>query len=394
MRGGTSRALFFRDEDLPADPEVRQRVILNAFGCPDPYGTQIDGRGGATAPTNKLAIIGRSNRPDAQIDYTFGQLGADRPFIDGTGTCGNISAAVAPYAIDEGLVPAAGDETVVRFVNTNTDRVVVAHVRTRDGHFEPEGSFAIDGIPGTGSKIVLDYLDPGGAVTGKLLPTGRPRDVIEVPGVGPVEMSIVDAGNPMVYTRFEAFGMTGDEDPEAIDGNPELLRRMMAVRAAAGVAAGIGSTPEEVAERYPSVPKLAFVAPARAYRQLDGVQRDPETIDLTVRSMTMGKLHRAFQLTGAICVAVAAAIPDTLVHEVASAQARETGYVRIGHPSGIMDLSATVVRDATGGWRAEKVSSTRTARRLMDGFVYVPERHFAAEHQPEDARALAEAGAR
>ena len=203
MRGGTSRALFFRKEDLPSDPDVRARVVLAAYGSPDPYGRQINGIGGATSTTSKVAIIGPATQPGVDVNYTFGQVDITRPLIDGRGNCGNISSAVGPYAIDEGLVKATDPVTHVRFLNTNTNKVIVAHVPTRHGKFDEEGDFAIDGIPGTGSKIVLEYLDPGGAVTGKLLPTGNVRDILDVPGVGQIEVSIVDAANPCVFWRFE-----------------------------------------------------------------------------------------------------------------------------------------------------------------------------------------------
>lgn len=376
MRGGTSRALFFREEELPSDLEVRARVILAAYGSPDPYARQINGIGGATSTTSKVAIISRGTRPGIDVNYTFGQVDITRPLIDGRGNCGNISGAVGPYAVDEGLVPVSEPITQVRFLNTNTNKVIVAHVPTRDGRFDEEGDFAIDGIPGTGSKIVLDYLDPGGAVTGKLLPTGNPRDVLDVPAVGQMEVSIVDAANPLVFCRFEDFGLTGEEQPEKIDADPELLKRIEAVRAAAGVAAGIGKTPEEMTSKIPSVPKLAFVTRPKSYRRISGQLCEAASVDLVAKIMSMGKVHRAYALTGAICTTIAAAVPGSLVRDVVSAEARETGRVRLGHPSGLIELTGKVVREGNG-WRADKVSSTRTARRLMEGYVLIPERLFA-----------------
>lgn len=371
MRGGTSRALFFRDEDLPRDEEARTATILAAFGSPDPYGRQINGLGGATSTTSKVAIIKRSRRPDVDIDYTFGQVAIDRPLIDGRGNCGNISSAVGPYAVDEGLVPATGAMTAVRILNTNTNKVIVAHVPTEDGHFADAGDFAIDGIPGTASKIVLDYVDPGGSVTGKLLPTGNARDVLEIPGVGPIEVSIVDAANPLVFVRFEDLGLTGDEPLDAIDGDPKMLARIESVRAHAGALAGLGKTPEEMTASIPSVPKLAFVARPRRYRKLNGAQVESDEIDIFARIMSMGKLHRAYALTGAICTTLAALIPGTLVNDVVSERSKETKVVRLGHPSGIGSLAGKVAQ-RDGVWVAETVSATRTARRLMEGFVFIP----------------------
>lgn len=382
MRGGTSRGLFFREEDLPEDPEIRARVILAAYGSPDPYGRQINGIGGATSVTSKVAIIGGGTRPGVDVNYTFGQVDITRPLIDMRGNCGNISGAVGPFAVDEGYVNPTEPVTDVAFLNTNTDKVIVAHVPTRDGRFDEEGGFAIDGIPGTASKIVLDYLDPGGAVTGKLLPTGNVRDTLDVPGMGQIEVSIVDAANPLVFTRFRDLGLTGEEQPEEIDADLDLLKRIEAVRAAAGVAAGIGRTIEEMTQKVPSVPKLAFVSPPKGYRRINGEVQDGDGIDLLAKIMTMGKVHRAYALTGAICTTIAAALPDSLVYEAVSSQGKETGRVRLGHPSGVIDMSGRVTRER-GEWKADKVSSTRTARRLMEGYVLVPDRLFAPASEVE-----------
>jgi 2-methylaconitate cis-trans-isomerase PrpF len=371
MRGGTSRGIFFRDEDLPVDPQARTWAILAAFGSPDRYGRQIDGLGGATSLTSKAAIISRGSQPGMDVNFTFGQVSIEKPLIDMRGNCGNISAAVGPYAIDEGLVPCQEPVTQVRFLNTNTGKVIVAHVPTRNGRFDPEGDYAIAGVPGTGSKIVLDFLDPAGAVTGKLLPTGQVREMLHVPGIGHIEVSMVDAANPLVFCRAEDFGLSGQETPEQIDSDQELLLRIGATRAAAGVAMGLAESIQEATHSVPSIPKIAFVAPPRPYFQLDRKLREAADIDLVARIMSMGHLHRAYALTGAICTAVAAQIPDTLVHEAVSERARESGTLRLGHPSGVMDLSASVHKEGEN-WSVEKVSATRTARRLMEGDIYIP----------------------
>ena len=372
MRGGTSRGIFFRDEDLPVDPEARTWTILAAFGSPDQYGRQIDGLGGATSLTSKAAIISRGTQPGIDVNFTFGQVSIEQPLIDMRGNCGNISSAVGPYAIDEGLVPCQEPVTEVRFLNTNTQKVIVAHVPTRDGRYEPEGEYAISGVPGTGSKIVLDFLDPGGAVTGKLLPTGQVRDVLHVPGIGHIEVSIVDAANPLVFCRGEDLGLSGQELPEQIDTNPELLQRIGAARAAAGVAIGLADSIEEAIHSVPSVPKIACVTQPRPYRQLDGVLREATDVDLVARIMSMGHLHRAYALTGAICTTVAAQIPGTLVHEAVSDRAQASGGLRLGHPSGVMDLSASIHKEGER-WYVEKASAARTARRLMEGDIYIPD---------------------
>jgi 2-methylaconitate cis-trans-isomerase PrpF len=379
MRGGTSRGIFFRDEDLPKDPEARKWTILAAFGSPDHYGRQIDGLGGATSLTSKAAIISKGTRPGIGVNFTFGQVSIEQPLIDMRGNCGNISAAVGPYAIDEGLVPCEEPLTQVRFLNTNTQKVTVAHVPTRNGRFEPEGDYSIPGVPGTGSRIILDFLDPGGAVTGKLFPTGQVRDVLQVPGLGPIEVSIVDAANPLVFCRAEDFGLSGQETPEQIDSNQELLLRIGATRAAAGVAIGLAESIEEAIYSVPSVPKFAFVTRSRPYLQLDSVMREAADVDLIARIMSMGHLHRAYALTGAICTAVAAQIPGTLVHEVVTERARTSGMLRLGHPSGVMDLSASVHQEGEN-WYVEKASAARTARRLMEGDIYIPAHVFAGSN--------------
>jgi 2-methylaconitate cis-trans-isomerase PrpF len=372
MRGGTSRGIFFRDEDLPVDPEARTWAILAAFGSPDPYGRQIDGLGGATSLTSKAAIISRGTQPGIDVNFTFGQVSIEKPLIDMRGNCGNISAAVGPYAIDEGLVACQEPYTQVRFLNTNTQKVTVAHVPTRNGRFKPEGDYALPGVPGTGSKIVLDFLDPGGAVTGKLFPTGQVRDMLHVPGIGPIEVSIVDAANPLVFCRAEDFGLSGQELPEQINSNPEVLLRIGATRAAAGVAIGLADSIEEAIHSVPSVPKIAFVTRPRPYFQLDGVLREAADVDLVARIMSMGRLHQAYALTGAICTTVAARIPGTLVYDVVSDRARESLSLRLGHPSGVMDLSASIHQEGER-WYVEKASAARTARRLMEGDIYIPE---------------------
>ncbi len=371
MRGGTSRGIFFQDEDLPVEPEARKWAILAAFGSPDRYGRQIDGLGGATSLTSKAAIISKGTQLGIDVNFTFGQVSIEQPLIDMRGNCGNISAAVGPYAIDEGLVACQEPVTRVRFLNTNTQKVIVAHVPTRNGRFEPEGEYIIPGVPGTGSKIVLDFLEPGGAVTGKLFPTGQVRDVLHVPGIGNIEVSIVDAANPLVFCRSEDFGLSGQETPEQIDSNQELLLRIGATRAAAGVAIGLADSIEEAIHSVPSVPKIAFVTRPRPYFQLDGVLREAADVDLVARIMSMGHLHRAYALTGAICTTVAARIPGTLVYDVVSEVARASGMLRLGHLSGVMDLSANIHKEGEN-WYVEKASATRTARRLMEGSIYIP----------------------
>lgn len=368
MRGGTSRGLFFHAHDLPADPAERERVILASYGSPDPNRRQVDGMGGATANTSKVAIIGRSDDPDIDVTYTFGQVAIDRPLIDWAGNCGNISSAVGPFAIDEGLVPATGERTTVRFLNTNTNKVIVAHVPTRDGKFDPHGDLVIPGIANAGSAIQLDYINPGGAVTGKVLPTGSPRDHIEVDGQ-PIAVSIVDAANPLAFIRLADVGLTGRETADDIDGKPALLGRLEAIRAAAGKLAGIAGSAERISSDFPSVPKLTLVGPPVDYGLSDGRRAAASDMTLRLTMMSMGRMHPSIALTGSICAAVAVKIPGTLAHEAAAGQAGDA-ITRIGHPAGIVAVTASPVAEG-GDWRVDSVGVLRTARRLFEGAVHI-----------------------
>ncbi len=371
MRGGTSRAVFLRPEDLPADPALRDRVVLKVFGGGDPYGRQIDGLGGATSTTSKMAIIAPASVPDADVDYTFGQVNVSVPMIDYGGNCGNISSAVGPYAIDEGLVPATDPVTTVRIWQTNTRKRIIAHVPTSGGAHQVEGDYAIDGVPGTGAKIRLEFLEPGGSMTGSLLPTGQAVESLDVPGVGTVTVSLVDAANPVVFVRPADLGLSGTEMPERVDGDPDLLRRIEAIRAHAAVRMGLARSPEDATAKSPGVPKLAFASAPATYASTSGGAVDVNAIDVAARIMSMGRLHRSYALTGAICTAVASLIDGTVVHAVARPAQGSERTVRIGHPAGVIEAGAQVAR-RDGTWTAEKVVTRRTARRLMEGVAFVP----------------------
>ncbi|NLU76212.1 hypothetical protein HCC61_26835 [Streptomyces sp. HNM0575] len=376
MRGGTSRGLFFHEADLPSDPGLRDRFILAAYGSPDPYRRQVDGLGGATSATSKTAIIADGSHLGVDVTYEFGQVSIDHPLVDRTGTCGNMSAAVGVFAVEEGLVQATDPVTRVRFLNLNTGKTVAAHVPTRGGRYDPAGDFAIPGVPGTGASIRLDYLQPGGAVTGELLPTGRLVDEVEVPGLGAVEMSVVDAANPLLFVRWESLGLTGNELPDEIDSDPALLARLELIRASAGVHIGTASSPEDATARTPSVPKLAMVGAPRDYPLADGMVQHRNGQTLRASMMSMGRLHRSYALSGAICTAVAAVIPGTVVSGVAGTEP-SAGEIRIAHPSGVLPMTAQVERDGDG-WSVPVVSGYRTARRLMAGEVVVPDSKVGA----------------
>ncbi|HEY8486041.1 MAG TPA: 2-methylaconitate cis-trans isomerase PrpF [Limnochordales bacterium] len=380
MRGGTSKGVFFRGDVLPSDPEVRDRVILRAFGSPDPYGRQIDGLGGATSTTSKVCIISPSTRPGCDVDYLFGQVSIDRPLIDYTGNCGNLSSAVGPFAIEEGMVKGTDPVTVVRIWQVNTQKLIVAHVPTRDGLPEVEGDYTIDGIPTPGAEIRLEFYEPGGSNTGKLLPTGRVVDELDIPGLGRVPVSMVDAANPAVFVPAEVLGLAGTELGDQVDGNPELLRRLELIRAHAAVAMGLARSPEEATRNRPATPKIAFVTRPQAYTTQKGSRVEEDQVDVVSRIMSMGKLHRAYAVTGAIATAMAAVLPGTVVNQLARLAVPEE--VRIGHPAGVIKVGASVRQD-NGQWTAVKAVVGRTARRLMEGWVRVP----ASVLQPQLAAA-------
>jgi len=380
MRGGTSRCLFFHDADLPPNARERDRILLAALGSPDPYGRQLDGLGGGISSLSKAVIIGPPSHAEADVDYTFAQVSVTEALVDYRGNCGNCTSAVGPFAIDERLVPALEPLTTVRLHNTNTRKLVIARVPVVGKEAAVEGDFEMPGVPGRGARIALDFLDPGGAATGKLLPTGQARESLEVPGAGTIEVSLVDATNPMVFVRARDLGLVGTESPEAMDRDMALSSRLEAIRVAGALRMGI---PGSVA-----IPKIALVSSPASYRMLDGSEISARDVNLVARVISMGKCHRAFALTAAICLAVAARMAGTVVWESLSpsprpspppgertkvrGQERSEGDVRLGHPSGVLPIDACVERDGKGTPVARHVTVYRTARRLMEGFVLVP----------------------
>jgi 2-methylaconitate cis-trans-isomerase PrpF len=373
QRGGTSKGVYLHEKDLPKDPELRNKVILAIFGSPDIR--QIDGLGGADPLTSKCAIIGPPERSDADINYTMAQVDITKPILDFKGNCGNISSGVGPFAIDEGLVSIKEPETVVRIYNTNTKKILKAFVQTSQGKSKYTGDYTIDGVPGTSSKILLDYSETEGAATGKLLPTGNPTDVISIPPIGKIEISIVDAGNPMCFVKPEVLNLSGIEGP--LDQNViKALDKIELIRGTAAKIVGFVDDPAKARTESPAGPMLAIVSEPREYVSFtDGTRVKADEIDFVSRGFFMQEMHKTYAGTGTVCTGAAAMIEGTLVNRVCSARARKTGSVRIGHPSGIISIEVDVEKTEKG-FHLKKAAFGRTSRRIMEGFVYVPESLF------------------
>jgi probable AcnD-accessory protein PrpF len=355
------------------------------IGSPDPYEKQIDGMGSATSSTSKVVLIGPSSRDDCDVDYLFGQVSIDKPVIDWSGNCGNLTSAVGPYAIAQGLLKAARDGTaVVRIWQANIQKRIISHVPMKDGEVVEDGDFKLDGVTFPAAEIRLEFLDPGGdsedasapdasasdrSMPGGMFPTGNVVDHLDVPGFGRVTVTLINAGIPTIFVDAESIGLRGDEMQASINADTALLARCEALRAEAAVRMGLAATPAEATERRPHTPKLAFVAPPRPYVASSGRRVESSMIDLTARILSMGKLHHAMTGTGAVAIAVAAVIPGTVVNRLTAI--RGSGEIRFGHPSGVTTVGAEAeLRD--GEWVVARVMISRSARRLMEGHVLVP----------------------
>ncbi|MFC1864310.1 2-methylaconitate cis-trans isomerase PrpF family protein [Chloroflexota bacterium] len=370
MRGGTSKAIFLLKNDLPGDEEARDKIIRRIFGAPDVR--EIDGLGGADPLTSKLAIIGPSTRKDCDVDYLFGQVNIVEPMIDYVGNCGNISSAVGPFAIDEGLVNAVEPVTTVRIHQVNTNSVIVAEVPVKGNKAEVEGDHVILGVPGTGAKIVLDFADSAGSVTNKLLPTGNVTDILRVEGEGDVEVSLVDAANPLVFMRAKDLGLTGAETPQEIDSNAELLSRIEKIRSFAAEKIGLVDDWRKATSERPYIPFFAICAPPVSFMDwTTGKQVSENSIDLSVRLLFMQKMHKAYPVTGAICTVAAGMIPGTIVNQVARPGIIERSALSIGHPAGIIIPTGKVDKE-NGVFVLKKATVDRTARCLMKGYAFIP----------------------
>jgi hypothetical protein len=367
MRGGTSKAVVFRQEDLPAERGDWDAIFLALMGSPDPNGRQLDGMGGGISSLSKVCVVGSSSRPDADIDYTFAQVAVDEATVDYSANCGNMSSAMGPFAVDEGFVPRPeGTEAVVRIHNTTTKKIIVSRFPMDGRYAAVDGDLAIDGVAGTGAPIRLDFTDPGGARTGRLLPTGNPVDELQIAGLGSVPASLVDAANPCVFVPADAVGAAGTELPGEIEADKRLLDRLEAIRRRAAVLMGMAAD-DDVAARLTGLPKVAMMAAPTEARTLSGRTLGPGDADIHVRMISMGLPHRAVPLTGSLCLAAACRVPGSVAHRLMAPAARD-GDIRIGHPSGSI-LVAAAVRQGASGVEIPHATVYRTARRLFQGEV-------------------------
>jgi probable AcnD-accessory protein PrpF len=380
MRGGTSKGVFFRLSDLPercqVPGEARDRLLLRVIGSPDPYGKQIDGMGGATSSTSKTVIVSKSTRPDHDVDYLFGQVSIDKAFVDWSGNCGNLSAAIGAFAISNGLIEASripkDGMATVRIWQANIGKTIVSHTPMSDGVVQETGDFELDGVTFPAAEVQLEFLDPAddgeGEGGGSMFPTGQLVDDLEVPGVGTLKATLINAGIPTIFVNAEAIGYTGTELQDAINGDPKALAMFETIRAYGAVRMGLIKHIDEAAKRQ-HTPKVAFVAKPVAYTSSSGKAVGAGDVDLLVRAMSMGKLHHAMMGTAAVAIGTAAAIPGTLVNLAAGGGDRTA--VRFGHPSGTLRVGAEATQ-VDGNWVVKKAIMSRSARVLMEGWIRVP----------------------
>lgn len=375
MRGGTSKGVFFNLTDLPASAQVpgeaRDNLLLRVIGSPDPYGKQTDGMGGATSSTSKTVILAKSDKDDHDVDYLFGQVSIDKPFVDWSGNCGNLTAAVGSFAISSGLVDAdrvpENGIAVVRIWQKNIEKTIIAHVPITNGEVQETGDFELDGVTFPAAEVQVDFVNPVDA-SEAMFPTGNLVDELEVPGVGTFKATMINAGIPTVFLNAQDINYTGTELQDAINGDPKALEMFETIRAHGAVKMGLISDVAEAAGRQ-HTPKVAFVAPPQDYAASSGKQINAADIDLNVRALSMGKLHHAMMGTAAVAIGTAAAIPGTLVNLAAGGGDRES--VTFGHPSGTLKVGAEASEN-NGDWTVNKVVMSRSARVLMEGFVRIP----------------------
>ncbi len=374
MRGGTSKGVFFLASDLPKDADARNAVLLRVIGNPDRYGKQMDGMGGATSSTSKVVILSKSSRPDCDVDYLFGAVSLTEAVIDWTGNCGNLSSAVGPFAVHSGLVGAPDDGiATVRIWQANISKKIVSHVPMSEGSVQELGDFELDGVAFPAAEVALEFLDPAadeeGSEGGDMFPTSRKVDTLDIPGLGPIQATLINAGNPTIFIDAAVMGLKGTELQGDVNNSKEMLKLAEAIRAHGALAMGLVKSVDEATAKRPHTPKLAYVAKPAEYKASDGRIVKPGDVDLLVRIFSMGQLHHAMTGTGAVAIAAAAAIPGTLVNQVAPVGV--DSRVRFGHPSGKLTVGAEAEFDGEN-WAVKKVIMSRSARRLMEGAVFVP----------------------
>lgn len=365
MRGGTSRVLIFKESDLPSDRGEWDRIFLACLGSPDPYGRQLDGLGGGVSSLSKVCVLSPSEREDADVDYTFAQVAVTESKVDYKGNCGNVSSAVGPFAVLNGWCNVEGSQACVRIYNTNTQKIIHSYFPIEKGEPVFQGDLAIPGVSGQGAPIRLQFQNPGGAVTGKLLPTGQVSEILDIPGIGQLRASLVDAANPCVFIKAQDVGLTGTELPDDFENDPTLLQKLDLIRRCASVQMGIATNLIE-AKNSVAIPYLGIVSPSLEFQPLGERRLLPQDMNFSMRVIASGQPHKALPLTVSLCAAVAAKIPGTVVQEVSTLSSQE---IRIGMPSGVLTLNAEV-REKDGEWIAESGSFYRTARLLFAGRVY------------------------
>ena len=366
MRGGTSKGVYLLEKDLPPEGEARDSLLLRLMGSPDLK--QIDGLGGAASVTSKVAILAPSAREGIDVDYTFAQVSIDKPVVSYAGNCGNISSGVGPFAIESGLVKTDSDNTTVHIFNTNTKKLMVENVQTPGGKVEYAGDFSIPGVPGTAAPVKVMVVDPAGTIGKGLLPTGKPVDVLDIPGFGKIEATIVDSANPLVFVRAKDVGLTGIELPTEIDADADKLELLESIRGEAARMLGLVEDAKDSAWKTPGVPKMTIVAPPNAYVTSGGEEIAENKVDILGRMMSMQKAHPTYAMTGAMCTASAAVVPGTIVYE-AKRDSAEPTRLRIGQPGGVLD--AGVDHTENGGEVAiQNAYGFRTARLIMQGTAY------------------------
>jgi 2-methylaconitate isomerase len=380
-RGGTSKAVIFRKEDLPTgEPPANcaewDRLFLSLMGSPDAAGRQLDGMGGGISSLSKIAIVSPSRREDIDVDYTFAQIGVDKPVVSYRGNCGNIGSAIGPYALDEGMVSTNAEIATVRIFNTNTRKKMVAQFATQDGNAKVEGDFAIDGVSRPGSPIRLTFLDPAGAATGRLLPTGNVRDVLDIGGGRRIEASLVDVANPVVVVDMDGVCTEREGFDPAWFQSPQQRELFEDIRVAAAKAMGLVPDEQTARTHLTNLPLVSIVRRPSAYVTSSAMNVDPHQVDIVTQMISMGLPHKATPLTGAMCLAAASRIDGTIAHAVANPESFHRDKFRIGHPSGVMQVTASCEQRGDG-WHVGEAGVFRTARRLFDGRVWMPDDNLA-----------------